>query len=247
MMSERKRLLLFGALAALAAILALAAIVQLLRREAPAGDLVCLRTDIGVAEVESGRCYPPAVFAGFAENVVTDAGGAATVRLSHPTDMQAAETVRNCAAWRARRAEGWYARAAADMRRELVFERACGALAALERAHAPARTHFHGGALARGDVEAVAAAAPLRIGLAADEARSGPVAVEAEAPGAWRWSAGGQRVLLQEIAHADFNGDGLGDVLVFLAAAVEGGTASAGAVGIIEKTAEDAPARFAAL
>ncbi|GAB4530609.1 MAG: hypothetical protein Kow00133_19350 [Amphiplicatus sp.] len=245
MTPARKRLLLFGALAALAAILALAAIVLLLRRDAQARDLVCLRTDIGVAGVESGGCYPPEAFAGFAENAVTDAGGAATVRLSHPTDIQASEMVRTCAAWRARRDAGWYALAAADMRRELVFERACGTLAMLERARAPERTHFRDGALARGDVEAVAGAAPLRIGPAADDAVSGPVAVEAEAPGVWRWSVGGQRARLQEIAHADFNGDGFGDVLVFLAAVAEGGTASVGVVGLVEKTAEDAPARFA--
>ncbi|MBB5519087.1 hypothetical protein [Amphiplicatus metriothermophilus] len=249
MTPARKRLLLFGALATLAAILAVAAIILLLRREAEERRAaVCLRTDIGVAGLESGSCRPPAAFADFAESPVTDSGGAASVSLSHPTDPRAgAVTVRTCAAWRARRAEGWHALAAADMRRELAFERACGALAALERARAPERTHFRDGALARGDVAAVAGAAPLRIGPAADDAEAGTVAIEAEAPGVWRWSAGGQRVRLQEIAHADFNGDGLGDVLVFLAAAAESGTASAGAVGIVEKTAENAPARFTAM
>ena len=130
------------------------------------------------------------------------------------------------------------------MRREAWFERACGVLSMLERARTPDATHFAGDRLTAADMTSLAKETPFRLGDDDAAATATPSTVSGGADGVWTLSAGGQSAVVQEIAHADFNADGLGDVLVFVSLSVEGGTATAAEVGVVEKKAADGPCAY---
>ncbi|MBY0423710.1 MAG: hypothetical protein K2Q06_15505, partial [Parvularculaceae bacterium] len=50
-------------------------------------DKICLRAEIGIAEVKKGSCYLRREFASMERNPIRDAdGNAVTVSLAHPTD-----------------------------------------------------------------------------------------------------------------------------------------------------------------
>lgn len=217
------------------------------RRDDGTNDKICVRADIGFAETKKGGCYFRRDFAAMERSQVLDAQGAPVrVSLAHPTDYEREPTqVSTCAEYNGLVESGWYALAESEMRREAYFKRACGVLSMLERARTPDLSHFANEAMTDADMQSLAKGPPFRIGgdpgvpdVAATVGRS--------AEGGWTLSANGQKATMQEIAHADFNADGLGDMLVFVSISVEHGSATAAEVGLVEKKTANGPCAYAA-
>ncbi|MBY0422346.1 MAG: hypothetical protein K2Q06_08590, partial [Parvularculaceae bacterium] len=140
---------------------------------------------------------------------------------------------------------GWYSLAESEMRREAFFKRACGVLSMLERARKPDLSHFANEAMNEADMQSLAKGPPFRIG--GDPGVPDVTATVGRNPdGAWTLSADGQKAMMQEVAHADFNADGLGDMLVFVAISVEHGSATAAEVGLVEKKSANGSCAYTA-
>lgn len=207
--------------------------------------MICLRADIGVAEARNGGCYARRDFAAMASSPVRDTEGTPVkVSLAHPTDYERdASVAATCAEYRGLTEAGWYALATSEMKREAFFQRACGVLSMLERARAPDLSHFVNGRMGDADARSLALAAPF--GFGGDEnAPAVPATMAPRGEGAWGLEGGDQKAVVQEIAHADFNADGLGDMLVFVSLSVEGGTATAAEVGLVVKRAAAGPCTY---
>ena len=206
---------------------------------------VCLRTELQFFASAKKGCLNKAEIGGWRTAPVLDnAGAAVQLNMAHPTDLQRDfAIVKTCAEFRAKEASGWYAGSTREMRREAFFSRACGVLSYLLDAKTPQRSFFKDGALTLEDVRSLGEGPPFGIASAEDATDATMDAAPAE-DGVWRLSAGPQVARVQEIAHADFNNDGVGDVLAFVAIGVNDASAAAGAVGYLEKTDPDSPVRF---
>ncbi|MEL7485645.1 MAG: hypothetical protein AAGJ87_00350 [Pseudomonadota bacterium] len=206
---------------------------------------ICLRTDLKFFAGAKRGCVDKAEIGRWrTAPVLDDRGAPVELNMSHPTDFQRDfEAVKSCGQYRRREGDGWYAGSTREMRREAFFERACGVISFLLDARAPSETFFQDGALTIADVRSLGEGPPFRIAPSADAVDAVMDAAAAE-DGVWGLSSGEQYARIQEIAHADFNGDGAGDILTFVTVGVEGATASAGTVGFLEKTSADAPVRF---
>ncbi|MEM9705187.1 MAG: hypothetical protein AAF850_03830 [Pseudomonadota bacterium] len=241
-----------GAGAAGALIVSGAVFQELNRDEAStfAGDeTVCIRSDLRFFEDAPKGCVKKQVVARWRGAAVLDNSGAPVrLRLAHPTDFsRAPETVLTCSKYDRLTGEGWYAESSREMRREAYFMRACMAVRFLLTAAEPKKSYFAKGALSERDVEAMSNNPPLRIAPRnMDVAEIGAPNIEPLQDGLWRLQYSDQSAIVQEISHADFNGDGVGDVLAFIAVTVREGTATAGAVGLIEKAESRSAARFRA-
>ncbi len=206
---------------------------------------ICLHADIGIAEANRSGCYTRREFSAMASSPVRDAEGQPVkVSLAHPTDYERdASVATTCAEYRGLTEAGWYTLASSEMKREAYFQRACGVLSMLERARTPDLSYFADGHMHDSDAQSLATAAPFGVG-AEEGIPAAPARVAAGGEGAWTLEGGDQKARMQEIAHADFNADGLGDMLVFVALSVEGGTATASEVGLIVKRAADGPCTY---
>lgn len=214
-------------------------------RSDDSNEKICLRADIGIAEAKAGACYSRRDFAGMASSQVRDADGAAVkVSLAHPDDYERdASIATTCAEYRGLTEAGWYALATSEMKREAYFQRACGVLSMLERARKPDLSYFAEGQMHDADAKSLGAASPFGFG-GEENAPTTPASVAPEGAGVWRLTGGDQNAVMQEIAHADFNADGLGDVLVFVTLTVEGGSATASEVGLVVKRGADGPCAY---
>ncbi|MEO0398896.1 MAG: hypothetical protein AAF224_05670 [Pseudomonadota bacterium] len=211
---------------------------------------VCLIGDMALVKGARGGCYARATLSALQEAAVLGPSGEEVVlTLAHPTDdLAPVAVVRTCAAFRDYREKGWYAFSSREMRREAAFVKSCGALGMLVDSKTPNASLFEGGRLSAADVSAIVGQRPVGItdGVAAPATQAAPtekiaaadaLAVRgAPANGAWRVTNGGQKAALQEIAHADFTGDGFGDILLFVAVGVDKATAAAAFLTIVEKT-----------
>ncbi|MBI1366487.1 MAG: hypothetical protein GC153_11110 [Alphaproteobacteria bacterium] len=207
---------------------------------------VCLKTAFPLIKGADKKCYDPAGLDALEDQPVLGAASAAeTVALSSPTDASSpTKDASTCREYNQLTDEGWYAMTSREMRREDYFKRACGALALLRRAKAPEVTYFADGELTEEDVRSAAAHARFLIGPAGTPAPE-PV-IEKGAGESWRIATGDQIAILQPIAHADFDDDGRGDMLVFVAMRIEGGTAAASRLGLLQKSADGGPVTFEA-
>lgn len=189
--------------------------------------------------------------------VVDNQGAPISVSMSHPTDVeQAREDVRNCAAYNRLKKEDWYAGSTREIRREAYFERACGILDYLRKAKAPRESFFENGRCSKEDMISMADGPPFKIiggpddvaavaiDVASEDLVSESIIVNEAEQGIWQMSSTGQAVRVHEIAHADFDGDGVGDILAHVFIGIEDATASAGLVGYLVKSGPEAPVRF---
>ena len=234
------------------------------------GYELCLKSGAPFFEGATARCYNRAALMALAEAPITDGSGApVSVALSHPTDMTA-ETVisRNCGVYVDLKREGWYALTSSDQRREAYFIRACGALALMLEARPAEIVHFTDGSPSMADMAGFLGGAPfgleppvsevegdpieLTLGAAPENSEAGEDKEESgapslslgDAPGEWRAVRGDQVVVMQELALADFDGDGVGEILVFSRAGPRDGTAVFYAVGLLEKDSPESPLSF---
>ena len=203
---------------------------------------VCLKSDIEFFEGVTARCYSQEELARLADAPLKGGnGGKAFASLSHPTDMQAGtREVATCRDYRKAHGEGWYALSGAAMRHEAYFIRACGVLSMLMEAQAPDHSFFKEGSPTAGDIKALSAGFSFGEASAAE----GAVKVNKEPGHQWRIDAGNLSVGLTEIANADFDNDGVEEILAFSSEAPKGGTASHYQTGLIQKDAANAAVTF---
>ena len=177
----------------------------------------CLKNDIRLFESVSAGCYTKSEFDDFRDAKVLNASGEIeTVILTQPDDMNAEEAAcTTCREYQSMRAEGWYAFTSRAMRREAFFERACTVLDAIETAQKAEFKHFIDGSPTKEEMRNVSIA--VRNG-AGDESQTvdGPETIEKLAGAAWRLKQGPYALRLEEILNADFDGDGIEEILVFL-------------------------------
>lgn len=208
-----------------------------------AGETVCIKSNVRLVEGMNAACYGRAQYEAMRDRaVVTAAGAAVRVALAHPSDAGApAETASTCAEYDSLIAEGWAAVTSADLRREEYFRRACGALDLLTKARPAQTSHFADGRAAEADVRSMAAAEALGFGEVDPEV---PIDVSSAGEGVWKLTIGQGETMVYEIAHADFTGDGAGEILAYLSVGASGGTARTGAIGLMEKATADGPCGF---
>lgn len=204
------------------------------------GETVCIKSNVRLVEGMTQSCYTSAQYEALRDRAVIGGDGA-PAELSLSDDAGGGAAVRTCAEFDAMTADGNYAQTGADMRREEYFRRACGALAMLVKARPAQSSHFAGGAADIGDVRSMAASADFGFGETAP-----PEEIAKAGEGVWRLSSPSAEMTLFEIAHADFTGDGLGEILAYVSLGAEGGTARAGAIGLMEKPSAGGPCAFRA-
>ncbi|MEO1310484.1 MAG: hypothetical protein AAFV51_05885 [Pseudomonadota bacterium] len=209
----------------------------------PQGDeVVCLRGPAPFIAAELPQCLTAADLSRLDIAPLEDPnGGAARVTLAHPTDFDAPPaTVETCAEYRPLADTGWGGLSSRDMRREQIFQRACGAIDMLKRAEFPSKSHFGGDRLSKADLETLEAPAIAR--LSPDAPRLDGEGLVVAKDGDWRWTLtiDTEKSVIDELAHADFDGDGLGDILVAVQLSAVGGTLSTAYVGYFTKTAPGA-------
>lgn len=209
-------------------------------RSAP--ETVCIESNVRLVEGMSRSCRTAAQYEALRDSSVIGGDGAAIeVNLVSPSDDAEASSARTCAEYDSLVANGWYALSNADMRREEYFRRACGALSLLVTAKPARMSHFAGGRAERSDIWSMAREDAIAFGEAAPEA---PIDVAEIESGVWKVAIGQGETVVYEIAHADFTGDGVGEILAYVSAGAPGGTARVGSIGFIEKPNAGGPCSF---
>lgn len=205
-------------------------------------DRDCISARVKLVDGMTGNCMPPAQFEALRDRPVVDgAGDLVVVNLWPPDDAKDAVAVRTCAEYDSMTSEGWYARTGADLRREEYFERACGALSMLVKGSPARESNFTGGEADESEIRSLAEGDAIAFG---EIEASSPIGVENVKGGVWRVTIGQGETMIFEIAHADFTGDGVGEILAYLTTGPVGGAARAGTVGLIEKSSADGPCTF---
>lgn len=211
-------------------------------RAAP--ETVCIESNVRLVEGMAPGCRTAAQYEALRDRAVIDGAGAAVaLNLKAPETGGDDATARSCAEFDGLTEKGWYAYSAADMRREDYFIRACGALSYLSKARPAQSTYFTGGKASLEDIRSMAAAEATGFGEAGP---SVAVDVTEIADRVWKVGIGQGETTVYEIAHADFTGDGLGEILAYLSVGAAGGTARSGAVGMLEKSSEGGSCVFRA-
>lgn len=210
-----------------------------------AGYEVCLKTEMPLFKNASAQCYVAEDLLALLDRPVLDLQGKeVTLTLTHPSDATIApQQTRSCRSYRELAFDGWFAESTSEMRREGYFVRACGALDALLDAQKPERDFFQDGSPTSEELAGLHGV--LRIGEAQEDADRVVVAQPGDFQ--WRIAADKQFVEMQELANADFDNDGVAEILIFLAGGTEGGTALFYDIGLMQKDAADAPLTYAPL
>ncbi len=208
-----------------------------------AGETVCIKSNVRLVDGMSAACYGRAQYEAMRDRAVIAADGSAVrVSLAHPSDAAApAETAGTCAEYDSLISEGYAALSNADMRREEYFRRACGALTLLSKAAPARRSNFAAGKAAIEDVRSMATTDAVGFGEAEPSTN---VEVAEVSAGVWKVLIGQGETMVYEIAHADFDGDGGGEILAYLTVGAAGGTARTGTIGLMEKTSAGGPCGF---
>ncbi|WDI31785.1 hypothetical protein PUV54_01115 [Hyphococcus flavus] len=203
---------------------------------------ICLKTDMPLFEDASARCYGHADLSALQDQKILDLQGkSVTLVMSDPGGhMTSQREVQTCRAFRELSFDGWYAGTTREMRREGYFIRACGALFALMNAQPANGSHFQDGSPTKEDLALLRSV--MRLGEEAGG--STPLSVEQPSAHQWRISENNQFVEMQELANADFDSDGVEEILFFLAGGTRGGSALFYDVGLLEKDAKGAALVF---
>lgn len=201
---------------------------------------VCIESNVRLVEGMSRSCLTPAQYEALRDRAVVSGDGAPIdLNLTAPTGE--ATAVRSCAEYDASTEKGWYARTGVDLRREEYFKRACGALSMLVEAKPAQSTYFSGGKADVADIRSMALQDAIGFGEAVPSTFVDVVEIEDRV---WKVAIGSGETMVYEIAHADFTGDGLGEILAYVSVGAIGGTARAGSIGLLEKPTEGAPCAF---
>ena len=237
-------------LGSLIVIPAVTAGVFLFNKPAPSpAYAVCLTTPIAFADGEAAGCLTPDRIPALMTRPVTlgDNAEITGVELTSTSGNQTRE-VRTCQEYDSAVGEGMFALSTADMSAESFFKRACGILKAIASARPAQRSYLSSPHVSLADLNLVSANAVSLIVEAPGPARTvsdlvsaGTVKVERTSDNALQISTPAMAGELKELARADFNGDGLEDMLVFQAVHAEGGTLRAYDTEILTRRTADGP------
>jgi hypothetical protein len=184
-------------------------------------ETVCITSNVRLVEGMTRNCLTAAQFDALRDRAVIGGDGAPVeASLTGHGDETAA--IRTCAEYDAATRAGWYALTSADMRREEYFRRSCGALEFLAKAEPAETSHFAGGEAEPGDIRSMAAEEALAFG---ERETSASVDIAEIEDGVWKIAIGAGVTMVYEIAHADFTGDGQGEILAYVSVGAAGGTA----------------------
>jgi hypothetical protein len=206
---------------------------------APAADQAAAATAGAVDAGEVRFCFPDVFTDGpcmprtrlmraddtpLARKAADGAARPAEVVLVHPEDLEKPEqAVRTCRVYAALKTEGWGPLSSADMANDAEFLRYCG-LVALARIAEPARTSvFKGDALTLSELGAV----PADDWPALGETKAAAPVLSADPSEARRFFGDTETLIMRitDVATADFDGDGVAERLVHIAARARGGSA----------------------
>lgn len=202
---------------------------------------VCFKGGVDFWRGLGKGCLSPDDISALWDAPVVANGQMAEVELTHPSDLSVeAVKCKTCRQYAEMQWDGWYALTSRDMRRQARFVFACGTLELLERARRARESYFINGSLTSEEMRALGSTLLLRItdGSALPDAG---LEVEEQADAMWSLLTKDYAGFVQEIVNADFTGDGIEDVLVFLYTTPIEGTASVAAVAVLEKTTPDGP------
>ncbi len=179
-------------------------------------DGICLMAPLRFADGAVSGCLKPQEAQRLMSRPVALGEGMSRngVTLTNPTKDSEQRVVATCDAYGNATRAGWYALSSADMAAEGFMKRNCGAIEALARGHV-ARSSFLGKVKLS---DAGASIGELGPGVAAD-------------------------TTFEEIARADFNGDGVEDILAFASIRAEGGTMRADETIVLSRNDVNAPLR----
>lgn len=207
-------------------------------------DPICIKSNVRLVDGMTQACLSSAQYEALRDrDVLGGDGRSVDINLAGPSDGGDDAVARNCAEYDGLIAKGWYALTGADMRREEYFKRACGALTLLAAAKPAELTHFSDGKATRDDILSMASVEATGFGEAAPSTDVDVAEIET---GVWKVVIGQGEMMVYEIAHADFTGDDLGEILSYVSVGAGGGTARTGSIGFLEKNADDAPCTFSA-
>jgi hypothetical protein len=182
----------------------------------------------------------------------TDLAEGYGVQMTRPNNTKF--MVYTCLEWRNAQAEGSYSATTYDMAMESFFNHTCGLLFELQKAKLPAESFIANPRVTLADLDLLPAEmlASMPVGGAADRARRGKTikqvvppqdVIEADADGL-TVSYGGLRQSFWVGARADFNGDGIEDILIFTGGRAEGGTMGYSDYFILTRTSPSGPLKL---
>ena len=194
-----------------------------------------------------GACYARTELAALFNAPVLGAGRvAAAVKMSSPDDSASqadAAPSRTCNDYLTARRDGWFALTAADQRREAYFIRACGALSLMLEAAPAQESYFAGGSPSPEEMRAFHREGRFAVGEPVDIPAEDVVMTGRDGP-RWTFRLGAQATAIEEIANADFDADGIEEILVFVRTAPVDGAAAFYESGLLHKDGPAAPIAF---
>jgi hypothetical protein len=196
---------------------------------------VCITGAINLAGVKPGDCFKPKELAGLVDKRVTQGPNAvAVLELTDPNDSTKRQQVKNCRAYDKLKAAHWYAMTGLDMSKESWFQRACGTVAILMTARPARRSYLDKPPSGLSNPKLISAAALPQVAESpsspkpdqtiADLVESGQVHINTSSKSHLDLVFAGNRVIYDEVARGDFNGDGVEDMLIFLGVRAVQGT-----------------------
>jgi len=221
---------------------------------------ICMLNDAPFfADLKKG-CYSREFITGLEDHdLLNGRGGVITITLSSPPSAaEATDECRTCKDYHRMRGLGWFTLTNRDQRREAFFQRACGMLSMLEDAALPKNIVFDDGNLSIADLETIPTQSLLQFTPAPDNGaradgdteqsgtaqknRTSPRRNE-QGPG-WNITVDDFTINIQPLAHADFDGDGSGDILIYMNTKANDGTVSGGVIGYLTKQTLEGPIKL---
>ncbi len=218
-------------------------------------EKICLLSEAPFFQGLKAGCYSNKEIADlYDRDLVNERGASVTVQMTSPPEApQAFDNCRTCSDYNRMRRLGWFALTGRDQRREEFFGRACAMLDFLNKAADSQETYFAQSRLVSQDIEKIPTKSLIQFS-AWPNAESGDFSPEeqinrtnSEAPdenGNWVVKLDEQWLIIQPLAHADFDGDGIGDMLVFMRTQLDDASAFASSVGYLSKFSDDGALSF---
>ncbi|MEM9421240.1 MAG: hypothetical protein AAF986_01830 [Pseudomonadota bacterium] len=157
----------------------------------------------------------------------------ARVKMVHPTDFAEPERqVATCTAFASLKSDGWAPLTSADRADETRFLRYCGLMSVAKLATVARTSIFAPEGITAEELASVPDTDWPVFGEAKGEAPA--IALDENTPRAWLADTPTLIIRLWDVAHADFDDDGEGERLVFLAARVRGGSAGFAGFSVLD-------------
>jgi hypothetical protein len=217
-------------------------------------DVMCLPDQTGLVDVQSGTCVTSADLGRFMKMPV-DMAGASSLRLTHPKNMSSSLTIVSCADYLPRHAGGWYALTQRDMTKETRFTRTCGTLLTLSKAKAASHSFIPTN---KGLNQLEHLPSSLLMYLSerqqpppgtsiSDMIEQGRCEVIERGANKLRLRFQNMTATYETLARADFDGDTIEDLFVYVTARAEGGSAVVSENFILQRTKANAPYKVSLL